>query len=114
MSIERSTLLHRSLRATLVPLVAASGLAHAQVAPKDVPPDHWAYAAVQDLASKGLLLGYPDGSFIGSRALTRYEMAVIVQRVLVQLDKLIDQKTQGLAAPTPPPPPPAVPAPSVT
>ncbi|HZT42150.1 MAG TPA: S-layer homology domain-containing protein, partial [Chthonomonadaceae bacterium] len=50
---------------------------------KDVPPGHWAYQAVQDLASKGLIKGYPpDANFLGRRTLTRYEMATILQRVV--------------------------------
>jgi hypothetical protein len=32
---------------------------------KDVPPDHWAYKAVDDLRKKGILRGYPDGRFRG-------------------------------------------------
>ena len=32
---------------------------------KDVPPDHWAYPAVERLRQKGILRGYPDGSFQG-------------------------------------------------
>lgn len=53
---------------------------------QDVPKDHWAYQAVRELAGKGYVLGYPDGSFLGDRTLTRYEFATIVQRVLQQVD----------------------------
>ena len=41
----------------------------------DVPPGHWAYGAVQDLASKAIVKGYPDGTFRGQQAMTRYEFA---------------------------------------
>src|SRR6056297_3105287 len=41
----------------------------------DVPLNHWAYDAVQTLAAKGVIVGYPDGTFGGQRTLTRYEMA---------------------------------------
>ena len=59
-------------------------------APKDVPQDHWAYAAVNDLASKGLIKGYPpNGDFFGKRTVTRYEMAVVIQRVLQSIDELL-------------------------
>lgn len=55
-----------------------------------MPPTHWAYAAVTDLASKGLIKGYPaDGNFAGGRALTRYEMATIVERVLARIDDMV-------------------------
>ena len=33
----------------------------------DVPENHWAYDYVEDLAKKGLLVGYPDGEFKGDR-----------------------------------------------
>lgn len=48
----------------------------------DVPENHWAYEAVQDLATKNLVIGYPDGQFKGDRQLTRYEFAQIVYRAL--------------------------------
>jgi len=41
----------------------------------DVPLNHWAYDAVQSLAAKGVIVGYPDGTFGGARTLTRYELA---------------------------------------
>lgn len=55
----------------------------------DVPPDHWAYDAVIDLANKGYVLGYPDGRFIGTRALTRYEFATIIKRILDNFDSQV-------------------------
>lgn len=55
----------------------------------DVPPDHWAYDAVIDLANKGYVLGYPDGRFIGNRSLTRYEFATIIKRILDNVDAQI-------------------------
>lgn len=57
--------------------------ARAQETVRDVPVGHWAYSAVQDLAGKGLIKGYPpDDHFFGDRTVTRYEMATIVHRVL--------------------------------
>jgi len=49
---------------------------------KDVPSDHWAYAAVSDLQQKKILVGYPNGYFQGKRVLTRYEFAVALKRAL--------------------------------
>ncbi|CAN0474385.1 unnamed protein product, partial [Phaeothamnion confervicola] len=48
----------------------------------DVKDDHWAKDAVAALAAKGLLEGYPDGTFKGDRAATRWEVAMIVARLL--------------------------------
>ncbi|MCH7493429.1 S-layer homology domain-containing protein [bacterium] len=47
----------------------------------DVPLDHWSYDAVEYLASKGYVQGYPDGEFKGDNTLTRYEWALIVARL---------------------------------
>ena len=48
----------------------------------DVASNHWAYEAVSDLSRRGLVEGYPDGTFDGDRLLTRYEFAQIVYRAL--------------------------------
>lgn len=48
----------------------------------DVASNHWAYEAVRDLSRRGLVEGYPDGTFGGDRLLTRYEFAQIVYRAL--------------------------------
>ena len=56
----------------------------------DVSSNHWAYEAVSDLSRRGLVEGYPDGTFGGDRLLTRYEFAQIVYRALqngVQVDE---------------------------
>ena len=56
----------------------------------DVARNHWAYEAVSDLSRRGLVEGYPDGTFGGNRLLTRYEFAEIVYRALqngVQVDE---------------------------
>ncbi len=70
----------------------------AQEAGKDVPPNHWAYSAVQDLAKKGLIKGYPpDGNFLGNRTLSRYEMATIIERSLGRMDEMVGQKPPAAA-----------------
>lgn len=56
----------------------------------DVASNHWAYEAVSNLSRRGLVEGYPDGTFGGDRLLTRYEFAQIVYRALqngVQVDE---------------------------
>ncbi|AWB09519.1 SLH domain-containing protein [Thermodesulfobium acidiphilum] len=63
----------------------------------DVPANSWAYKAVQDLAAKGLVIGYGDGTFRGDRLATRYEMAMVVARMLDMYEKgqnAQDQKIQ--------------------
>jgi hypothetical protein len=67
----------------------------------DVPNTHWAYDAVDQLARRGIFTGYPDGTFSGRRALTRYEFAVALQRLLQDVDRRIAAITnrQGPAGP---------------
>ena len=61
----------------------------------DVNTSDWAYRAVSDLSSRGLVDGYPDGTFQGQRAITRYELAQIVARLMAKEDRLSaeDRKT---------------------
>lgn len=53
----------------------------------DVPDSHWARDAVANLAAKGLVEGYPDGTFKGDRAATRYELAMVIARFLAKNDQ---------------------------
>jgi len=53
----------------------------------DVPLTHWAYDAVQTLAAKGVVIGYPDGTFGGQRTLTRYEFAEATARLLAYVEQ---------------------------
>jgi len=48
----------------------------------DVPADQWAYQAVDTLQKAGIVIGYPDGTYGGKRAMTRYEFAVAIARLL--------------------------------
>ncbi|MGH7716556.1 MAG: S-layer homology domain-containing protein, partial [Vulcanimicrobiaceae bacterium] len=54
----------------------------------DVPANHWAYQAIQSLAADGLIEGYPDGQFKGDRPLTRYEIAVLIARVVAKVQTM--------------------------
>lgn len=53
----------------------------------DVPDNHWAKDAVAALAAKGLVEGYPDGTFKGDRAASRWEVAMIVARLLAKMEQ---------------------------
>jgi hypothetical protein len=70
-------------------VVARPALAQGPFA--DVPTDHWAYDAVNELAQRGIVNGYPDSTFGGKRALTRYEFAVAIQRMLQDVQRKIDE-----------------------
>ncbi|MBD3293257.1 MAG: hypothetical protein GF393_10055 [Armatimonadia bacterium] len=61
----------------------------AQTSPADtVPFEHWAYDAVQQLVDAGIIIGYPDGTFKGDRAMTRYEFAMAISRLLQQIPEM--------------------------
>ncbi|NJN61818.1 MAG: iron uptake porin [Coleofasciculaceae cyanobacterium RL_1_1] len=52
----------------------------------DVQPTDWAFQALQSLVERyGCIAGYPDGTFRGNRALTRYEFAAGLNACLDQI-----------------------------
>ena len=107
-------------------LVACGVPALAQGPFADVPTDHWAYDAVNELQMKGIVIGYPDGTFGGKRAMTRYEFAMAISRMIPLIESGLSDKItamegrikalegQKAPAPAPPPAPAAVPKPEVT
>lgn len=52
----------------------------------DVPSGHWAYDAMEMLSAKGIVIGYPDGTYRGTSPLTRYELAIALARTLAVVD----------------------------
>ena len=70
----------------------------------DVPRGHWAYESVKKAAEAGILQGY-DGKFHGNKTINRYQMALIVARILDRVGKggdavrnLSEQDLQNLEA----------------
>lgn len=56
----------------------------------DVRPTDWAYEALRSLVERyGCIAGYPDGTFRGNRAMTRYEFAAGLSACLQQIERLI-------------------------
>ncbi|MGI6443081.1 MAG: S-layer homology domain-containing protein [Synergistaceae bacterium] len=70
----------------VVAIVAFAAPAFAANPFMDVPAGHWSYDAVAQLASKGIVSGYPDGAFKGGQPATRYEVASVVARALAYED----------------------------
>jgi hypothetical protein len=57
---------------------------------RDVSPGDWAYEALRNLVEKyGCIAGYPDGTYRGQRAMTRYEFAAGLNACLQQIERLI-------------------------
>ena len=48
----------------------------------DVPNSHWAYGAINDVVASGIMKGYRGGMFKGNETVNRYEMAIIVSRLM--------------------------------
>ncbi|MGJ5631469.1 iron uptake porin [Nostoc sp. CALU 1950] len=64
---------------------------------KDVQPNDWAFQALQSLVERyGCIAGYPDSSYRGNRALTRYEFAAGVNACLDRVNELITTATSDL------------------
>ncbi|MFF2797094.1 S-layer homology domain-containing protein [Lysinibacillus xylanilyticus] len=48
---------------------------------KDVPKSHWAYESIKQVAEKGLVTGYEDGTYKPTAQVTRAEFATFLSRV---------------------------------
>jgi hypothetical protein len=57
---------------------------------RDVQPTDWAFEALRSLVERyGCIAGYPDGTFRGNRAMTRYEFAAGLNSCLQQIERLL-------------------------
>jgi len=63
----------------------------------DVRPTDWAFQALQSLVERyGCIVGYPDKTYRGNRALTRYEFAAGLNSCLDRVNELIAASTADL------------------
>jgi Carbohydrate-selective porin, OprB family/S-layer homology domain len=63
----------------------------------DVQPTDWAFQALQSLVERyGCIAGYPNGTYRGNRALTRYEFAAGLNACLDRVNELIGTATANL------------------
>jgi hypothetical protein len=59
---------------------------------RDVSPTDWSYEALRSLVERyGCIVGYPDRTFRGNRALSRYEFAAGLNACMQQMERLIAQ-----------------------
>lgn len=64
---------------------------------KDVQPTDWAFQALQSLVERyGCIAGYPNNTYRGNRALTRYEFAAGVNACLDRVNELIATASNDL------------------
>ena len=65
----------------------------------DVQPTDWAFQALQSLVERyGCIAGYPDGTYRGQRAMTRYEFAAGLNACLDRINELIASATDDLVS----------------
>ena len=58
----------------------------------DVYPTDWAYQALANLIERyGCVAGYPNGTFQGNRALSRYEAAALLNACLDRVTEITDE-----------------------
>ncbi len=64
---------------------------------RDVQPDAWAYEALKSLVERyGCIIGYPDRTFRGDRALSRYEFAAGLNACMNVMERLIQENVAVL------------------
>jgi hypothetical protein len=64
---------------------------------RDVSPTDWAYEALRSLVERyGCIVGYPDRTFRGNRATSRYEFAAGLNACMQQMERLIESNTAVL------------------
>jgi hypothetical protein len=80
---------------TILAALVASGMVSAQSFP-DIPSGHWAGDAVEEIADLGIVIGFPDGTFRGNEAFTRYQSALVISRLLAVIDANMDAELGGL------------------
>jgi Carbohydrate-selective porin, OprB family/S-layer homology domain len=65
----------------------------------DVKPTDWAFQALQSLVERyGCISGYPDRTYRGNRALTRYEFAAGLNACMDRVNELIAAATNDMAS----------------
>jgi peptidoglycan hydrolase CwlO-like protein len=65
---------------------------------KDAPAtSHWVYDYYEMLYNAGLIEGYPDGTFKGEKAATRYEVVAFMARLLQYFETRLAESTGNLA-----------------
>lgn len=56
---------------------------------QDLPQDHWAFKAIQQLTERyGVMEGFPDATFRGTKTVTRYELAAALTKVMQKMDAM--------------------------
>ncbi|MBX9258452.1 carbohydrate porin [Desmonostoc muscorum CCALA 125] len=66
----------------------------------DVQPTDWAFQALRSLVEQyGVISGYPDGTYRGNQAISRYEFAAGLNTVLEQINRLVAEGKANIISP---------------
>ena len=64
---------------------------------RDVQPTEWAYEALKSLVERyGCIVGYPDRTFRGDRALSRWEFAAGLNACMNVMERLLQENVAVL------------------
>lgn len=67
----------------------------------DVSPTDWAFQALQSLVERyGCIAGYPDATYRGNRALSRYEFAAGLNACMDRINELVTASTENFVGQT--------------
>lgn len=75
-----ATTLARVLTDSLLPV------REAEVRFKDVKPNHWALPGIRRVVGEGLVQGFPDQTYRGESLLTRYQLAMVLDKLAQHLE----------------------------
>jgi hypothetical protein len=93
--VEENFIMNKKLIASITTALVMGAFGTTFAAPadsfSDVPKDHWAYQAVQELAKDGVIQGYSDNEFKGDRPLTRYEFSMVVAKAIDNFETASEQ-----------------------
>jgi hypothetical protein len=84
---------------TAVPLSAVPASTNQIKMFEDIPRDHWAYDAIRELTSHGIMIGYfdrPQNTFRGERNLTRYEFAYALHNAVLKIEDDIRKEQKNV------------------
>ncbi|MBM0741504.1 S-layer homology domain-containing protein [Phormidium sp. CLA17] len=69
---------------TVAPIVMISTPAYSQSSFPDVPPNYWATPFISELAARGVIAGFEDGTFRPEQPVTRAQFAAMINKAFNQ------------------------------
>lgn len=90
-----------AITCVILTLALAAGVARCAETPfSDVPENHWAAEYVRLVAADGVVKGYPDATFRGDKPVTRYELAVALERMIAYIEASLKPEVERQKPPS--------------